>query len=300
MPSSREGIILWTDCSSACGNPTAPGGSEGDQPSTGSGTAENAPTDDTPGQSDEFLGLFNTNTTLPKTVLRDESSVKITATGLIDAAYSVDLQLTLQNNSGKALTIGDAYGSLSVNGFMTDYSYYNQELGDRQSAVIGIKLWESSLADNQISPVSDIQEMEFGLGIKAGNTTIDEPTLALMLEESDREGPALKTPTSIEQHQAKELKKSMQQAYPFLTGPQRIWLKYGSDEGLRSGLLPCFQCLPPPLAPEQKKPMFSGAKPPKARVAISKNRAFEIFQFQRPYHTGKPIREPPPIFIVPQ
>ena len=193
----------------------------GDQPSTGSGTAENAPTDDAPEQSDEFLGLFNTNTTLPKTVLRDESSVKITATGLIDMAYSVDLQLTIENNSGKALTIGDAYGSLSVNGFTTDYSYYNQELGDRQSAVIGIKLWESSLADNQISPVSDIQEMEFGLGIKAGNTTTDEPTLALMLEESDREGPALKTPTSVAQHQTKELKESMQQAYSFLTGPPK-------------------------------------------------------------------------------
>ena len=37
----------------------------------------------------------------------------------------------------------------------------------------------------QISSFSDIQEMEFRLGIKAGNTTIDEPTLALMLEESD-------------------------------------------------------------------------------------------------------------------
>lgn len=185
MPSSREGIVLWTDCSSACGNSTAPGGSEGDQPSTGSGTAENAPTDDAPEQSDEFLGLFNTNTTLPKTVLMDESSVKITATGLTYAAYSVGLQLTIENNSGKALTIGDAYGSLSVNGFMTDYSYCSQKLGVGQSAVIEIKLWESSLADNQISPVSHIQEMEFGLEMKTNNTTIDEPTLALMLEESD-------------------------------------------------------------------------------------------------------------------
>lgn len=115
----------------------------------------------------------------------DESSVKITATGLIDTAYSVDLQLTIENNSGKALTIGDVYGSLSVNGFMTDHSYYSQELGDGQSAVIEIKLWKSSLADNQISSVSDIQEMEFGLEMKTNNTTIDELTLALMLEESD-------------------------------------------------------------------------------------------------------------------
>ena len=115
----------------------------------------------------------------------DESSVKITATGLTYAAYSVGLQLTIENNSGKALTIGEAYGFLSVNGFMTDYSYCSQKLGVGQSAVIEIKLWESSLADNQISPVSHIQEMEFGLEMKTNNTTIDEPTLALMLEESD-------------------------------------------------------------------------------------------------------------------
>lgn len=68
---------------------------------------------------------------------------------------------------------------------MTHYSYCSQKLGDGQSAVIEIKLWESSLADNQISPVSHIQEMEFGLEIKADNMTIDEPTFALMLEESD-------------------------------------------------------------------------------------------------------------------
>lgn len=82
MPSSSEGIVLWTDCSSACGNSTAPGGSGEDQPSTESGTAENAPTDNTPEQSDEFLGLFNTNVTLPETVLMDESGVRITAIGL--------------------------------------------------------------------------------------------------------------------------------------------------------------------------------------------------------------------------
>lgn len=83
------------------------------------------------------------------------------------------------------IPIGDGYSSLSVNGFMTDHSYYSLELGDGQSAVSEIKLWEFSPADNQISPVSHIQEIEFGLEIKAGNTTIDEPTFALMLEESD-------------------------------------------------------------------------------------------------------------------
>lgn len=65
-----------------------------------------------PEQIDEFLGLFNSNTTLPETLLMDESSVKITATSLPYTAYSVDLQLAIENNSGKALTMGDTYFSL--------------------------------------------------------------------------------------------------------------------------------------------------------------------------------------------
>ena len=68
---------------------------------------------------------------------------------------------------------------------MTDYSYYNQERGNGQSAVIELKLWESSLADNQISSVSDIQEIEFGLEIKEGYTTMDEPILTLVFEGSN-------------------------------------------------------------------------------------------------------------------
>lgn len=100
--------------------------------------------------------------------------------------YSSDLHVFLlaENNSGKTLTIHDVYNSLLVNGFMTDYSYYGQELEDGQSAVIEIKLWESSLADSQISSASDIREIEFGLEIVEGYTAIDEPTLTLILGES--------------------------------------------------------------------------------------------------------------------
>lgn len=65
-----------------------------------------------PEQIDEFLVLFNSNTTLPETLLMDESSMKITATSLTYIAYSVDLQLAIENNSGKALTIGNTYFSL--------------------------------------------------------------------------------------------------------------------------------------------------------------------------------------------
>ena len=59
-----------------------------------------------PEQIDEFLDLFNMNAALSETLLIDESSVKITVTSLTYIAYSVDLQLTIQNNSGTTLTRG--------------------------------------------------------------------------------------------------------------------------------------------------------------------------------------------------
>lgn len=43
--------------------------------------------------------------------------------------WSDDLYVLLaaENSSGKTLTIDDVYDSLSVNGFMTDYSFYNSD-----------------------------------------------------------------------------------------------------------------------------------------------------------------------------
>ena len=129
-----------------------------------------------PGVNPSFDGsgteVYNSNglRILAKTVAEDS------------ADYSADLYVLLlaENNSGKTLTIDDAYDSLSVNGFMTDYSYYSQELKDGASAVLAIQLWESSLEENHIASVSDIQEIEAGLEIREGYTTVDEPTLTLM------------------------------------------------------------------------------------------------------------------------
>lgn len=119
--------------------------------------------------------VYNSNglRIVTKTVLEDTSD------------YSADLYVLLlaENNSGKPLTIDDSYDSLSVNGFMTDYSFYSQELADGECAALEIRLWESSLEENQIASLSDIQEIELGFEIKEGYTTIDEPTLVLMFEE---------------------------------------------------------------------------------------------------------------------
>lgn len=98
--------------------------------------------------------------------------------------YSSNLYVLLlaENNSGRALAIDDAYDSLSVNGFITDYSFSGQELADGESAALVLQLWESSLEENEIVSASEVQEIEMGFEIKEGYTTIDEPTVTIAFE----------------------------------------------------------------------------------------------------------------------
>ena len=128
-----------------------------------------------PGVSAEFdttgTEVYNDNglRIVTKAVLADPS----------DHSANLYVLLLAENNSGKTLTIDDVYDSLSVNGYMTEYSYYSQELEDGGAAALVIQLRESSLEENQISSPSDIQEIEIGFEIKEGYTAIDEPTITL-------------------------------------------------------------------------------------------------------------------------
>lgn len=107
-----------------------------------------------------------------KTLLEDSSE------------YSSDIYVLLlaENKSGKTITIDDVYDSLSVNGFMTDYSYYSKTLEDGDSAVLEIRLWESSLEGNKIGAVSDVKELEVKMEILEDQTTIDSPVIKLLFE----------------------------------------------------------------------------------------------------------------------
>lgn len=104
-----------------------------------------------------------------KTILEDSSK------------YSSNMYVLLlaENNSGKTLTINDVYKSLSVNGFMTNYSFYGMELTNGACAVLKIDLWGYSLEGNKIGSVSDIKEVEVGFKIKDGYNTIDEPMIKI-------------------------------------------------------------------------------------------------------------------------
>ena len=102
---------------------------------------------------------------------------------MIAASFLMPLWVRLIPNKLKFEDyIDDAYDSLSVNGFMTDYSFSGQELADGESAALVIQLWESSLEENQIASVAEVQEIEMGFEIKEGYTTIDEPTVTMAFE----------------------------------------------------------------------------------------------------------------------
>ena len=96
-----------------------------------------------------------------------------------DFSDEMYMYLLAENQSGKTLTIGDQYGSLSVNGYMTDYMGFSQELEDGESAVLSVWLWGDSLEKNQITSPEEIQEIEFTLEVKDGYTTVDESKLTI-------------------------------------------------------------------------------------------------------------------------
>lgn len=130
----------------------------------------------TGGYSTEGTEVYSSNglRIVAKTILEDPSE------------YSGDMYVLLltENNSGATVTIQDVYDSLSVNGYMTDYSYYSKEIANGESAVLEIKLWGSDLEDNNIAAVSDIAEVEISFEIKEGHNTIDEPMIKIIFGEA--------------------------------------------------------------------------------------------------------------------
>lgn len=117
------------------------------------------------------------------TEIYNQNGVRFVYKGLVpdSSEYSGNMHILLlaENTSGRTLSIGDSYNSLSVNGFMTDYSLYSTELKDGACAVMDILLWEHSLEENKIASVSEVSEIELQLDIREGYETVDNPTITI-------------------------------------------------------------------------------------------------------------------------
>lgn len=114
----------------------------------------------------------------------NNNGLRIVAKTILEDSYGSDMNILLlaENNSGKTLQIDDVYDSLSINGFMTDYSCYCNEIKNGESAALKIELWESSLKSNKINAVSDIKEVEISFEITQGRNNFDKPTVKILFE----------------------------------------------------------------------------------------------------------------------
>ena len=119
--------VVMALCMAACGNP---------QGSTEAGDAENVTTEVIGAPTSEALEVekeeeeakvktevpgFDTSYNIEETVLVDENDVKITATGLTYTEYAVEVNLLIENNSEKDLSIytgSIGYSPNAVNGYM--------------------------------------------------------------------------------------------------------------------------------------------------------------------------------------
>ncbi|MBQ7064782.1 MAG: catabolite control protein A [Firmicutes bacterium] len=103
-----------------------------------------------------------------------------------DYEYSSDLYVLLivSNLGQKERSISDVYNSLSVNGFMIDYSIYSTHIIPEQNQLFKVKLWESGLEKNKISVVEDITDVEFSLKLRDEKyKDIDQFTIKIDLNE---------------------------------------------------------------------------------------------------------------------
>ena len=117
------------------------------------------------------------------TEVYNNNGIRIVAKEIVDdsSEYSDDIYVLLfaENHSGNTIKIEDVYNSLSVNGFMTNFSCPTMEIEDGERGILEIQLWGYSLEDNQIQSASDITEVEVSFEIKEGRNVIDTATIKI-------------------------------------------------------------------------------------------------------------------------
>ena len=96
--------------------------------------------------------------------------IRIVSKGLFEdsSEYSEDIHLVMlvENHTSETIRLDNVYDSLSVNGFMTDYSLYSEKLKPGALYVMDIEIDADSLVDNEVEGIADISEVEFSVEFK--------------------------------------------------------------------------------------------------------------------------------------
>lgn len=127
-----------------------------------------------PGASASFDGTGET--------LYEGNGVTILSKGLVpdswDLSDDINVLLLLQNNGSVPVNVKVAYDSVSVNGYMTDTWSPSANLLPGETVVMELALRENSLAENSITAVEDITEVEVQFELRGENyKTIDAPVV---------------------------------------------------------------------------------------------------------------------------
>lgn len=116
----------------------------------------------------------------------NENGIRIISKGLFeDSSEYIDdvyMMFMVENNYSETISVEDDYGSLSLNDYMLDfYSVYMTEVPSGKSAIIKVVLYDSSLEENSISGIEDINKAEISFVIRKDGSydPIAEPTVAI-------------------------------------------------------------------------------------------------------------------------
>lgn len=110
------------------------------------------------------------------------NGVRILSKGIVESGldYSKNMYalFIIENSGSEKIAVDDVYNTLSVNGFMCDYSFQHTTIEANGYAMLEITLWESSLEKNKIAKASDITEIEVNAEIKnSSGDKLDSPII---------------------------------------------------------------------------------------------------------------------------
>lgn len=152
-------VFIALSCT-ACGN----FGRDGVRAVTSETASEKQTSSDKEDKSYE-IPEFSRKGVIKETVMVDEKDVRITATGLEYTGYSVELMLTIENNSGKNLSFvcgSVGYDCGSVNGYMIPGMYMNADVAAGKTANESIEISTDEL---MVCGINEIADIEIGFDI---------------------------------------------------------------------------------------------------------------------------------------
>jgi hypothetical protein len=112
---------------------------------------------------------FNSDATIKETVLVDKDGIKVTAKELTYTRYEAKLELAIENNSSKDVTLMSGtlgYSCNSVNGVMFSGGYFNCDVKAGKKAKESISF---SYNDLQMYGINEIADIELGIYSSTGD-----------------------------------------------------------------------------------------------------------------------------------